>query len=192
MGTAFNYQNYLVRRKVFTFFGAKFHVYNADKELVLFSKLKAFRLKEDVRLFTNESMSEELVNIHARKVLDISSIYDVSDSQTGLKIGGLKRKGLKSILKDEWLILDINDQEIGVIQEDSMGLALIRRFLVNLIPQSYNVYIDGRLVSIFKQKFNPFILKLNLDFSPDSEGVFDKRLGIAAAIMLSAIDGKQN
>jgi len=192
MGTSFNYQNYLVRRKVFTFFGAKFHVYNADKELVLFSKLKAFRLKEDVRLFTNESMSEELVNIHARKVLDISSIYDVSDSQTGLKIGGLKRKGLKSILKDEWLILDINDQEIGVIQEDSMGLALIRRFLVNLIPQSYNVYIDGRLVSIFKQKFNPFILKLNLDFSPDSEGVFDKRLGIAAAIMLSAIDGKQN
>ena len=192
MGTAFNYQNYLVRRKVFTFFGAKFHVYNPDKELVLFSKLKAFRLKEDVRLFTNESMSEELVNIHARKVLDISSIYDVSDSQTGLKIGGLKRKGLKSILKDEWLILDINDQEIGVIQEDSMGLALIRRFLVNLIPQSYNVYIDGRLVSTFKQNFNPFVLKLNLDFSPDSEGFLDKRLGIAAAIMLCAIDGKQN
>ena len=192
MGTAFNYQNYLVRRKVFTVFGAKFHVYNPDKELVLFSKLKAFRLKEDVRLFTNESMSEELVNIHARKVLDISSIYDVSDSQTGLKIGGLKRKGLKSILKDEWLILDINDQEIGVIQEDSMGLALIRRFLVNLIPQSYNVYIDGRLVSTFKQNFNPFVLKLNLDFSPDSEGFLDKRLGIAAAIMLCAIDGKQN
>lgn len=137
-------------------------------------------------------MSTELVNIHARKIVDISSIYDVFDSQTGLKIGALKRKGLKSILKDEWLILNDEDEEIGIIQEDSMGLALLRRFLLNLIPQSYNVYIGSNLVSTFKQNFNPFVIKLNIDFSNDAEGVFDKRLGIAAGIMLCAIDGKQN
>lgn len=192
MGEQFNYQNYLVRRKIITLMGAKFHVFNPNGEVVLFSKLKAMRLKEDVRLYTGEDMSTELVNIHARSIVDISAIYDVSDSQTGLRIGSLKRKGLKSILKDEWIILNVNDQEIGIIQEDSMGLALLRRLLVNLIPQSYNVYIGGRLVSTFKQNFNPFVTKLNLDFSNDTEGIFDKRLGIAAGIMLCAIDGKQN
>jgi len=192
MGDQFSYQTYQVRRKILTFMGAKFHVFNPNGEVVLFSKLKAMRLKEDVRLFTGEDMSTELVNIHARKILDISSVYDISDSQTGLKIGALKRKGLKSILKDEWLILDVSDQEIGKIQEDNMGLALLRRFLSSLIPQSYNVYIGEKLVSEFKQNFNPFVVKLNLDFSKDTDGLLDKRLGIAAAIMLCAIDGKQS
>ncbi len=192
MGEQFNYQNYQVRRKIFTFLGAKFHVYNPNKEVVLFSKLKAFKLKEDVRLYSSEDMSEELVNIHARKIIDISSTYDVNDSQTGVKIGALKRKGMKSMLKDEWLILNENDQEIGVIQEDNVGLALVRRFLFKLIPQSFNVIINGTLVATYKQNFNPFVLKLNLDFTPDRDEVLDKRLGIAAAIMLCAIDGRQN
>lgn len=192
MDNQFRYQNYLIRRKILTLVGAKFHVFNTNGEVVLFSKMKALRLKEDVRLFTSEDMSQELVNIHARKIIDFSATYDVSDSQTGLKIGALRRKGLKSILKDEWLILNANDEEIGIIKEDSMGLALLRRFLVNLIPQKYNVYIGEKLVSTFKQNFNPFVLKLNLDFSNDSEGILDKRLGIAAGIMLCAIDGRQS
>ena len=31
--------------------------------------------------------------------------YDVTDSQTGEKVGALRRKGFKSILRDEWLEL---------------------------------------------------------------------------------------
>lgn len=192
MGEQFNYQSYQVRRKIFTFFGAKFHVYNPNKEVVLFSKLKAFKLKEDVRLYESGDMTKELINIHARKIIDISSSYDVCDSQTGEKIGVLKRKGVKSMFKDEWLISDKNDIEIGIIQEDNVGLALVRRFLFNLIPQNFNVIINGTLVCTFKQNFNPFVLKLNLDFSLDRDEVLDKRLGIAAAIMLCAIDGRQN
>lgn len=188
----FNYPTYQVRRKVFTFMGRKFHVFNPNGEVVIFSKLKALRLKEDVRLYTGEDMTTELVCIRARKVVDFSGVYDVFDSQTGYKIGALKRKGLKSIFKDEWIILDAQDQEVGMIQEDSTGLALVRRFLVNLIPQNYHVYIGGKQVSTFRQNFNPFVVKLNLDFSTDFDGLLDKRLGIAAGIMLCAIDGKQN
>lgn len=187
----FNYPLYQVRRKVFTFLGAKFHVFNPNGEVVLFSKLKALKLKEDVRVYTSEAMTTELISIQARKVVDFSGVYDVFDSQTGQKVGALKRKGFKSILKDEWLIYDNYDNEIGMIKEDSTGLALVRRFLVRLIPQNYHVYIGGRLVSTFRQNFNPFVVKLNLDFSNDFDGIFDKRLGIAAGIMLCAIDGKQ-
>ena len=57
---------YLVRRKVFTLAGAAFHFYDAEGRLVLYSKLKAFRLKEDIRLFTGEDMREELLAILER------------------------------------------------------------------------------------------------------------------------------
>src|SRR5262245_41417196 len=116
---AFSHSKYTFRRKVLTFLGAKFHVYDEAGNVVLFSKMKAFKLKEDMRLYTGEDMQTELLSIRARKVLDFSSAYDVVDSENGEKIGVLKRRGLKSMLRDEWVIMDANDRDIGVIKEDS-------------------------------------------------------------------------
>lgn len=98
---------------------------------------------------------------------------------------------MKSFLKDEWIFMDAQDKEIGLIKEDSMGLALVRRFLVNLIPQTYHGELNGERVCLFKQNFNPFVVKINLDFSMDKNGLLDRRLGIAGAILLCAIEGKQ-
>ena len=39
-----------------------------------------------------------------------------------------RRKGLKSLLKDEWTIMDPSDREIGLIKEDSALMATLRRF----------------------------------------------------------------
>jgi hypothetical protein len=78
-----------------------------------------------------------------------------------------------------------------LIQEDSMMLALVRRFLTNLVPQSFEGSINGQQVCQFKQNFNPFVSKITLDFSMDKQGLLDRRLGIAAAVLLCAIEGKQ-
>jgi hypothetical protein len=43
-----------------------------------------------------------------------------------------------------------------------------------------------------KQKFNPFVMKINLDYSMDVNGLLDRRLGIAEAILLCAMEGKQS
>jgi hypothetical protein len=51
--------------------------------------------------------------------------------------------------------------------------------------------VANRDVAFFKQTFNPLIAKINLDFSPDTGGVLDRRLGIAGAVLLCAIEGKQ-
>ena len=188
----FDQQTYLIRRKVMTLAGAKFHIFDSNGQVLLFSKMKAFKLREDIRLYTGEDMAEELITIHARNIIDFSAIYDVADAKTGQSIGSLQRKGLKSMLKDEWLILDTSGVQIGVIKEDSLGLALLRRLLTNLVPQEYDVEINGIKVASFKQKFNPFIMKLNVDFSLDSNNLFDKRLGLVAGVLLCAIEGRQN
>ncbi|HYN42682.1 MAG TPA: hypothetical protein VE129_12945 [Thermoanaerobaculia bacterium] len=182
---------YLVRRKVFTLAGAAFHVYDGEGRLVLYSKLKAFRLKEDIRLFTGEDMREELLAIHARKVLDISATYDVTDSRTGERVGAIQRKGLRSLLRDEWILRNATDQEIGLVREDSMGLALLRRFLTNLVPQRFDIQVMGQKVATVRQNFNPFVLKLTVDFTADPTGLLDRRLGLAAVLLLCAVEGRQ-
>ena len=189
---AFAHESYLVRRKIFKLFGAAFHIYDPSGRVVFYSKMKAFKLKEDIRLYTGEDMQTEILRIQARQIIDFSAAYDVIDSTTSRKVGVLKRKGLKSILKDEWIIMDAEDKELGFIKEDSTLLALIRRFLTNLIPQKYHGELKGEQVCFFKQNFNPFVMKINLDFSMDKKGLLDRRLGIAGAVLLCAIERKQS
>jgi hypothetical protein len=188
----FEQNHFLVRRKIFTIAGAKFHVFDSAGHLVFYSRMKAFKLREDIRLFRDESMGEELLLIKARQIIDFSAAYDVFDSRTREKIGVFKRKGLKSILRDEWFIMDAGDREIGVIREDSLLKSLLRRFLTNLIPQTFHAEIQETTVCVYKQNFNPFVLKLNVDFSSDTRSLFDHRLGLAGAILLGAIEGRQN
>jgi uncharacterized protein YxjI len=191
VSSRFQYPTFMLRRKVFKLFGGAFHIFNPQGEVVFFASMKAFKLREDIRLYTGEDMQQEILTIKARQILDISAVYDVVDPSTGQKVGALKRKGLKSIIRDEWLVLDAGDREIGMIQEDSTAMALLRRFLTNLIPQSYHTTINGAQVATMKQNFNPFVLKITLDFSKDFNRALDRRLGIAAAILLCAVEGRE-
>ncbi len=187
----FTSNKYLIRKKVLKLAGGAFHIYEPDGRLAFYSKQKAFKLKEDIRLFTDESMATETLTIKARKILDFSAAYDVVDSMTGEKVGALKRQGLKSMLRDEWVIMDKSDNEIGLIQEDSMFLAILRRFASGLIPQIYTGKIGETKVCDFRQNFNPFVTKINVDFTADTGNLLDKRLGMAASILLCAVEGKQ-
>lgn len=190
MNNVFNHTEYVIRKKVFSILGAKLHIYNSSEELVMYSELKPFRMKEDITLFTDENKEKELLRIAARSIVDFSATYDVYDSESGEHLGALRRKGLKSIVKDEWIILDTNDRETGFIKEDSAVMALLRRF-ITLIPQKYNVEIGNSAIPVFSQNFNPFVTKINADFSEDRKGLLDRRLGLAAGILLCAVEGKQ-
>ena len=188
----FEHSTYLMRKQFFKLFGGSFRLYDPSGNLALFASMKAFKLKEDITVHPDESKSSDLLSIKARKIIDFSSAYDVVDPATGQKIGALKRRGWKSMIKDEWVIMDANDMDIGIIQEDNWALAIIRRFATNLIPQSFHGEIGGSMVFKFKQHFNPFVQKMTLDFTPDTSGKLDRRLGVAAAILLTAIEGRQD
>ncbi len=183
----------LAKKPLFSFLGRKFWIYGPDGSTFFFVQRKALALKEAIKVYGDESKSDHLLSIGARSILDISGTYDVTDEKTGDKVGCLKRKGLKSILRDEWIILDENENELGTIKEDSTALALIRRFVPGgkLLPQKYMLEINGQQVGFIKQHFNPFILKYDVDFSEDAGGMLDRRLGIAAVTMMLVIEGRQ-
>jgi uncharacterized protein YxjI len=186
--------SFLVRRKVLKIFGGAFHVYDSAGNVVLYSKMKAFRLKEDVRLYTGEDMTQEVLTIQARSIIDFGATYDVIDSAQRVKVGALRRKGMKSLVRDEWLILDADDREMGMIQEESAMLGMARRLIeaaAFLFPQKYLVTMGGRPVAEFKQTFNPIVYKLQVNVFPEGAAMLDRRLALAAAIMMAAVEGKQ-
>jgi hypothetical protein len=186
----FDLDAYRVRRKVLKIFGASFHVYDGQGRVVAFSKQKAFKLKEDIRVFTDESMSGELLTVRARQIVDFSAAYDVVDARESTKVGAARRKGWKSILRDKWELLDENDQHVATLEEDSGGMAFLRRFLSNLIPQRFHLdTADGVPQADFEQRFNPFVYKLDVKVRPDA--TLDRRLIFAAAVLLAAIEGRQ-
>ncbi|KKR06480.1 MAG: hypothetical protein UT34_C0001G0521 [candidate division WS6 bacterium GW2011_GWF2_39_15] len=185
----FESNKYLVRRKIVSFLGATFEVYDEKGALVLYAKQKAFKLREELKFFSDKEMKNEVLSLKARNILDLSATYDIRDSQTGKLLGAVKRKGLKSILRDEWIVLDESDKEVGVMLEDSMGLAVIRRFLLNLIPQNYDYMLGSNKVADLKQRFNPFVYKLDVDILSDS---VDKRLVLVSSIILALVEGRQD
>lgn len=190
MDTRFAFQSYLISRKVLQLVGATFRIYDPAGNQVFYSKMKAFKLREDIRLYTGEDMTTEVLTITARQIIDFSATYDVVDAATREKVGALRRKGWKSMIKDEWIFLDVNDRELGLLQEDSLLMALVRRFLINLFPQKYHGTIQGRAVCTMKRNFNPFTSKVNLDLSENATRLLDPRLAIAAAVLMCAIEQK--
>ena len=182
---------YLARKKILSVLGNKFHIFDQQQNLCFFVHQKAFKLKEAITVYRDEQKQHPVLTIQARSIMDFSGTYDVTDVQTGEVVGALKRQGMKSMLRDEWHILDADGAQIGMVVEDSMALALIRRFLSNLIPQGFTATINGVEAATFQQNFNPFVAKYDIDLSRAEQVGLDKRLAIASVVLLLAIEGKQ-
>jgi uncharacterized protein YxjI len=191
MNPAFEYDRYLLKRQVFALTG-KLRYYNPQEQMVLYVEQKMFRLREDIRVYNDESKSQEVLLIKARSIIDFNAAYDVLDPAFNQKIGTLRRKGWRSMMRDEWEVLDANDNVIGMLFEDSVGQALLRRLLLgSLLPQNYDMTLGETRVADLRQRFNLFAYQLDLDFSIDPTRRLDRRLGIAAATLLAIIEGRQ-
>ncbi|HEU0297056.1 MAG TPA: hypothetical protein VFR47_30230 [Anaerolineales bacterium] len=191
MNPIFHHPTYLLKRQAIALTG-KFRFYDPMGNLVMFSEQRMFKLREDIRVYSDESKMQEVLSIKARQILDFSAAYDVVDTAMNQKVGALRRKGLRSLLRDEWEVLDENDNVKGLLFEDSVGLALLRRLVLgNWLPQNYDITFGQTRVADLRQNFNLFRYELNLDFSMDVAHQLDRRLGIAAGILLAAVEGRQ-
>lgn len=190
---AFEHNTYFAKMKFFKLFGNTIRIFDESKEnLLLFVQQKAFKLKEDITIFADEAQTRPVLKVNARSILDFSAAYDVTDAASGAKIGALRRKGMmSSFVMDAWEILDTNDAVVGKIQEDSWILALVRRYLANIIPQKFNFTLGETAVGEVKQTWNPFVPQMRVDFSADTAKKLDRRLGLAAVVLLQVIEGRQ-
>jgi len=183
-------KKFVAKKAMFSFLGRVFRIYSPSGNLRYYVKRKAFRLKDELNVYTDENQSDVALVIKARSVFDFGATFDVSEPGSFEPIGACRRQGLKSILRDEWTVMGPGDVVIGKIQEDSMFLAMLRRFFAHsLFPQSFSVYDGTEKKGVIAQRFNPFQLTYDVDCSQVT-GI-DPRMIVAGTILLLSIEGRQ-
>lgn len=153
-----------------------------------FMRQKMFSLKDDITVFTDESQTQELLRICGRKILDFGAAFDVTDPVHHEKVGVLRRQGWKSFVRAEWKIFDAAGEEIGVIREDSLMRAVVRRFFGNIILKGYSFEMSGQPAGTAKRVWNFFVPTMKVDFSHDPEKKLDRRLLVASVVLLMTVE----
>ncbi len=146
--------HYRIRKKVLALTN-KYWVEDHAKNVLGFSKQKMFKLKEDIRIFTDEKMKTELFRIQQQQVFDAWGTFAVIDSNTNIPLGYIKRRALTSAFAwDEYEVLDANNQLIGGIYEEK-GRGLARKYVPGggLIPEKMSLTLHGQPVANIDQKF---------------------------------------
>lgn len=179
---------YHISLKIFTI-GAKYRIYDAQGRIVAFCHRKPFRLRDEIYIYTDESMRYPLLHLKQQNILNAAAVFAVIDPTINQTIGFFGRKFWRSTFQDMWKIYDPWQREIGVVTEES-GCAVLRRFLPIgfLIPKKYSVSLYGRTVAIFNQKLKIIGDEWDLDFRPDPYKTFDRRIGLSAALLMAIIE----
>lgn len=175
----FSHPYYTVKRPFWSFLGRRFHVYAPDGSLVAFVKHPLLKLKGEFTIFADESETRPLLVVRNRSIVALNMAHDVFDAATQQKLGTIRSRGLKSIVRDTWDLLDGGDQPAGLMQED--GMALVRRFFP-LLPSHHHIELGGQTVARIDQVFRFFVKEFTLDVSP-GQGRFDARFAIACTML---------
>ncbi|MHB1244525.1 MAG: LURP-one-related/scramblase family protein [Gaiellaceae bacterium] len=162
---------------------------------VAFVRQKRMAIKEDIRFYADESETEELFRIKARSVMELGGRYDVT-TPAGERVGVLGKVFGKSLLRSTWSIMDANEQEIAVAKERSQLWAIVRRVIDavpygDFIPIVFHFTIDAgdRHLGDLTRRLGVRD-RYDLDLSGDTERAIDRRLAIALAIALDALQSR--
>ena len=83
-----NANTYVIKKKLLKILGEEFHIYIDDQDVLIgYSEQKALKIKEDIRVFSDKSKSNKILNIKQRNVIDAYGRFDFTDPNTGESLG---------------------------------------------------------------------------------------------------------
>ena len=167
---------------------------------ICFVEQKRFKFKEDIRFYTDESKTQELMRIKARQRFDPRATYDVTDDIGG-KIGAIQKVFGASLLRSTYRILGPDGQEVATATEKSMPIAITRRAVgfipyvenvANWLPIPYHfVFLHGEQV-IGENTRQTFKIRdvYHIDMSADTGHILDRRLVLALSVGMDALQAR--
>jgi uncharacterized protein YxjI len=168
-------------------------------EPVCFVEQKRMKLKEDLRAFTDDSKTTEVFRIKAQQVWDPKARYDVTDP-SGQHIGQLQKVFGESLLRSTWRIYDTAGEQIAWARERSLFVALFRRLIGFVpyiggfadwlpIPYHFDYFMEDRKIGGL-QRILGVRDRYRLDVSGDSERTIDRRVVLALAVGMDALQAR--
>ncbi len=190
----FTAKRYIVRGRVFGVFG-RLRIEAEDGRSVASGIVRSHwstfsishRSSYSVSVVSGEGPQREQFVIQARPK---SPMSDVVDAKSGERIGAVRRKDWVPLARDQWTVFDPDDKEIGVLREESVGMAWLNRLWPSLIQRRFRGEVEGRQVCTLRQRFNPLAMKFEVDCRDDVSRAMDPRLVIAVALLLCTL-GRQ-
>jgi len=160
----------------------RYVVTDADGGEVCHVRKKKFRLREELVLWADERETQPYARVKARNVVDFGGFYEVLD-EGERPVGALRRQGMQSMLRVRWEVLDADGTTLAVVQEDSVALALLRRFAGLPVPVGFVFTAPGGgPVGRHKRRFG-----IRDVYDLDVDGL-DPRLAIAQGIALDVLE----
>lgn len=179
---------YRIRKKTLTI-GNKYWLEDQSGAILGFCKQKLFRLKEDIRIYSDENESQELFCIKQEQIIDAWGKFSVIDSATNTKLGYVKRNIISAFVKDTWEIYTTSDQLVGRVVESSTGRALARKFMPGgaLVPEKMILEMDGQVLANIDQDFKIIgdVWDMNCQMVPPN---FDRRVLITCILLMGMIE----
>ena len=102
-----------------TTLSSDFNITDKNGNYVAYVRQKMFKLKEDVIIFNDETRTRELFQIQANQWIDFNASYSITDLENGKIFGRLARKGMRSLWKSHYDVLDENNALKYQISEDN-------------------------------------------------------------------------
>ncbi|MGL6126692.1 hypothetical protein BBI01_21020 [Chryseobacterium artocarpi] len=175
-----------------------FNITDKNGSYVAYVRQKMFKLKEDVIVFNDETKSKELFRIRANKWIDFNASYSLNDIVDNKNYGRLARKGMRSLWKSSYDILDANDQPKFKVQEDNAWvrfwdsfvgeLPIIGMFTGYFLNPSYTVTgIDGKAYFKLKKMPSFFGRRFQLDRLIDIDDE-EESLVILSLLMMTLLE----
>ena len=165
-----------------------------------FVEQKRFKFKEDIRFYTDETKQGELLRIKARQRFDPAARYDVNDA-AGRPVGQIQKVFGRSLLRSTYRLYDAQGELTCEATEQSLPVALFRRLVslvpylgdyANWLPIPYHfVFTRGDQVLVHHKR-RPWRLTdhYTIDCSPDVDRTLDRRLVLAAAVGMDALQAR--
>ncbi|MGH2946855.1 MAG: hypothetical protein ACRDPC_11440 [Solirubrobacteraceae bacterium] len=163
-----------------------------------FVEQKRFKFKEDIRFYADDSKSVELMRIKARQRFDPRATYDVT-APDGEKIGEIQKAFGRSLLRSTFLLHGPSGTVTA--QERSLPVALFRRivgfvpyldYVANWLPIPYHFTFsrDGSQLGEHRRRIGRFRDVYDIDMSGDAGRTLDRRLVLAAAVGMDALQAR--
>lgn len=168
---------YIIKRNFWSLFERIFRVLTHDGQIIMFVKHPIFRLREEFKVFADEAQTRPLLTIKSKQVIAINFSFDVTDEMSGRVLGTVQKRGLKSIVRDKFLILDPEGAEIGYMEEQ--GASILRRF-IPLLTSKHAIVMNGAQVAFVRQKFRFFTKEFDVEMTA---GTIDPRFVLACALL---------
>jgi hypothetical protein len=179
----FSFDAYTIKRPWPTFLGRNFHVHDPSGNRCMFVQHKIFTLKDEWNIYADTNMGQSFVRVKARQAIGVNIETDVFDAATGQIVGTVRSKGLKSIVRDTWEVLDQGGSVIGELVEDSNGM--LRRvvptiFGMPLIPGRWHLSVNGQLAMEINEQRTFFGKTFDVKLV---RGVVDPRFAVGCALL---------